>query len=211
MIRPYRFYVVFLLLAAAAGFIHFHQEATIPTNRPLLEIPSHHLEWRMTSEIRFDPKTLEVLKPTDYVSRVYQGENGERVTFYVGYHSGGKESGPIHSPKHCLPGSGWSCLLERQDTVQIWDVPLPLVRSVYQRGDQSKELFLYWFQVRGKSLTNEYALKISEILNSILYNRKDAAFIRISIPFQENEEKAFATGSRFIRDFYPFIKEFLPN
>lgn len=210
MIRSYRFYVVFALLIATVVYIHFHQEITVPVNRPLVEIPVNYQGWRMTNETRFDQRILDVLKPTDYVSRVYRSPDGKNVTLYVGYHSGGKESGPIHSPKHCLPGSGWGQLTLEKAEVPVADGTVPLVKSIYQNGDR-KELFLYWFQVKGKSITSEYALKFAEITNSIFFNRKDSAFIRVSVPFEEDEAKAFALGSRFIQSFYPFIQSFLPK
>jgi EpsI family protein len=74
-----------------------------------------------------------------------------------------------------------------------------------------KELFLFWFQVKGKVMSDEYSLKIYQILNSILYGRKDSAFIRISVPVGDDENKAFLSGMKFLKDFYPVIQEFLPK
>ena len=84
------------------------------------------------------------------------------------------------------------------------------MRAVYQKGD-SRQLFLYWFQVRDESLSDEYALKRAEIANSVLHRRRDATFIRISVPFEGNEEKANAVADGFVRDFLPTIREFLPS
>ena len=84
-----------------------------------------------------------------------------------------------------------------------------LVKTVYQKGG-NRELFLYWFQVRDKTLSNEYSLKLAGITGSIIHGRKDASFIRISVPFEENEHEAETAGVRFIRDIYPLIREFLP-
>ena len=92
----------------------------------------------------------------------------------------------------------------------IGNKKLDLVKAVYQWGTR-KELFLYWFQVGGKSLSDIYSLKIEEIINSILYRRKDSAFIRIAVPFDVNEEEAFSTGIKFVKEFYPAIEEFLPK
>jgi EpsI family protein len=84
-----------------------------------------------------------------------------------------------------------------------------LVCSVYQNGD-AKEMFLYWFQVKGKTLNDEYSLKLAEVTNSILHGRRDSAFVRISIPFEEDDEAAFEAGRRFIEEFYPEIRSVLP-
>jgi EpsI family protein len=85
-----------------------------------------------------------------------------------------------------------------------------LVEAVYQNGGE-RELFLYWFQVKGATLTSEYALKLAEITNSILHNRRDSAFVRISVPYREGDVGALAVGERFVRDFYPHIKAVLPR
>ncbi len=85
-----------------------------------------------------------------------------------------------------------------------------LVEAVYQKGED-RALFLYWYQVKDRSLTNEYTLKLSEIVNSMVYRRRDASFVRVSIPVQENMEQGVAAGERFVRDFYPVIAEFLPS
>ena len=85
-----------------------------------------------------------------------------------------------------------------------------MVQAVYQNVD-ARELFLYWFQVRGESITNEYVLKLTEVKNSILYSRRDSAFIRLSISFEDNLDGAVAVGERFVRDFYPEILAMLPE
>ncbi len=73
------------------------------------------------------------------------------------------------------------------------------------------QVLFYWYVVKGRPLTSEYALKVHEIMNSALYRRTDAAFVRVSLIFDTDEEKAISTGVRFINDFYPKIREFLPK
>ena len=210
MSRYYRFSVVCLLLLGSIFFIYYHKDVSVPANKPLVEIPLRVGTWQMLSHKQFDLNTLAVLKPTDYLSRVYIDGKKNRVSFYLGYHGGGPDSGPIHSPKHCLPGSGWQSLSTRETKLPVGAEKISMVQAVYQNGD-AKELFLYWFQVRGESITNEYILKLSEIKNSILYSRRDSAFIRISVSFEDDLDKAVAVGECFIRDFYPYIRTVLPN
>ena len=88
--------------------------------------------------------------------------------------------------------------------------PVDVVESVYE-NDGQRELFLYWFQVKGANLTNEYALKFAEITNSILHNRRDSAFVRISLPHRAGDAGAIVAGEQFVRDFYPHIKAVLPR
>ncbi len=164
----------------------------------------------MTGQARFDERVLAVLLPSDYLSRTYKNSQGERVSLYIGYHDGGPDSGPIHSPKQCLPGSGWNRLDDEARTVSVDGRLVNYVGATYQK-DMAKQLFLYWFQVRDRFLTNEYALKLAMAKNSFLSNRRDSSFIRLSVMIGENERKARLVGENFIKAFLPAIQESLPN
>jgi EpsI family protein len=205
-----RFIIVYLLFTLTALYLHLHADIAVPSNKPLPQFPQHHANWKMTSEWAFSTNVLNVLKASDYISRQYTDEAGNKVTFYLGYHSGSRDAGGIHSPKHCLPGSGWFEVSSQRGLLDLDGKRLQVVRSIYQKGE-NKELFLYWFQVKGKSLSDEYSLKLAEITNSLLYRRRDSAFIRISVPFEADQAKAVALGERFAKDFYPVIQEFLPK
>lgn len=210
MKTPLKFVIVYLLFGLTALYLHLHTTVAVPSIRPLADFPQQQADWRMSSEWTFSANVLNVLKAADYISRQYTDVAGNRVTLYVGYHSGGEDSGGIHSPKHCLPGSGWYEVSSQRGTLELQGQRLKLVRSIYQKGGD-KELFLYWFQVKGKSLSDEYSLKLAEITNSLLYRRADSAFIRVSVPFETDQEKAVALGERFVKDFYPLLQEFLPR
>jgi len=206
----YRFIAVVTMLLGAALYINLHTTSVVPTNRPFSEFPVQIQSWKMISETTFSDPVLSVLKPTDYIMRQYRDTDGKTVGLYVGYHNGAKGTGGIHSPKNCLPGSGWYEYSSGIFSAVLGGKQEKIVRAVYQKGD-SKELFIYWFEMKGKVLSNEYALKLGEITNSILYSRKDETFVRISVPFAEDEAQAVARGEKFINDFYPVIREFLPK
>ena len=210
MISLIRFMVVYVLLGTAALVIAFHRDMEVPTNRPFSEFPQTVQSWRMVKREEFSDDVLRVLKPTDYYSSQYKDADGKTVSLYVGYHGGGKEGGEIHSPKHCLPGNGWYEASSRRGVLQTPGGAINLVRAVYQKGE-SRELFLYWFQVRDRSISEEYSLKFAEILNSALHRRRDASFIRVSVPVDSDIDQATARGERFIRDFEPVFREFLPR
>jgi EpsI family protein len=205
-----RFIIVYVLFAAVGVVMTFHRDINVPTNRPFSDFPREVQAWQMTSRTEFSAEVLGVLKPTDYLYSQYKDAAGKTVSLYVGYHSGGKNSGAIHSPKHCLPGSGWYEATTKRGTLAISGGTLNLVRAVYQKGD-SKELFLYWYQVQDRSLSDDYSLKLAEIVNSALKRRRDASFIRVSVPVDTDIEAATARGEQFIRDFEPKLREFLPR
>ena len=210
IIKPWRFYLLFVLLGLAAFYVYTRSEADVPINQPLDQFPQKMADWSMTGQARFDERVLAVLLPTDYLSRSYVNSVGNKLSLYIGFHNGGPDSGPIHSPKHCLPGSGWNRLTEKVCHVTLNGENIPYVSAIYQK-DSEKQLFLYWFQVRDQIVTNEYALKLAMIKNSVLSNRRDSAFIRLSVMVTDGEEEATKIGEQFIRDFFPAIRESLPR
>lgn len=209
MISRSRFILFYLLLMLTWACIHQTSSAAVPVAKPLSQFPAAYQEWRMISQELFSDVVLSVLKPTDYLSRSYEGPGAKRIGLYIGYHDGGKESGEIHSPKNCLPGSGWQQLSTERMHLDTKLSKISLIKAVYQKGEH-RELFLYWFQVRDKTLSDEYSLKLAGVTNSILHGRRDAAFIRVSVPFEVDEHEAAAAGVSFIQDFYPLIREYLP-
>lgn len=209
MSHQFRFISFYLLLLLTWISIHNASRTSVPIAKPLADFPTVCREWRMTAQERFSEDVISVLKPTDYLSRSYQGPSDRHIGLYIGYHDGGKESGQIHSPKNCLPGSGWQQLSSERLDIKEPLGTINLVKSVYQKGE-SRELFLYWFQVQDKTLSNEYALKLAEIESSVVHGRRDTSFIRISVPFEVDEHEAMAAGIRFIKDIYPLIRDFLP-
>jgi EpsI family protein len=210
MIKLNRFMTVYILFALVALYLATHADTAVPINKPFTDFPVRRGGWQMTYQQQFTEGELAVLKPTDYLSRQYVSPDGQRVSLYLGYHSGGKGTGGIHSPKHCLPGSGWYEVSSAKAVVPVAGESVNLVKAVYQKGE-GKELFLYWFQVRDASLNDEYQLKFAEITNSATSRRRDSTFIRISVPFESDRGKAEAVGLQFINDFLPVIREFLPR
>ena len=210
IIKTWRFIVLYILLGLAATYVYTRSEAAVPVNQSLSLFPQQMGDWTMTGQARFDERVLAVLLPTDYLSRSYENSRGERLSLYIGYHDGGPSSGPIHSPKQCLPGSGWNRLNDGARQLTVNGEQMAYVSSLYQK-DTEKQLFLYWFQVRDQFLTNEYALKFAMAKNSFLSNRRDSSFIRLSVMVKDGEDDARLIGEDFIKAFLPAIQESLPR
>ena len=208
-IRSIRIWIVILLLVITGIFLRSHEETIVPMNRPLAEIPTTLGPWRMEGQSTFQPSVLQVLRPTDYLYRQYRGPENRRVTIYIGYHGGGEEAGPIHSPKHCLPGGGFFKLFSEETALELDNGRINLVQAAYQ-NNYTKELFLYWYQIGTKTMANEYILRFNEVVNSLTRNRRESTFIRISVPYDGDVAKAQTLGQAFIRDFYPVLKQYIP-
>lgn len=205
-----RYLAVAALMALAAVFLNFHKDRPTPLARPLADFPAQVGEWRMVRNVHFDVRSLEVLKPTDYMSRRYQRPDGAIVDLYVGYHDGASDAGPLHSPRNCLPGSGWYEVSSRPVKVALGPAHQEAVEAVYRNAGRT-EVFLYWFQVGGVSVVNEYALKVREVMHSVRNRRRDTCFIRISAPVMAEQPVAASAAESFLKAVKPVLAGYLPS
>ncbi|GAB7024028.1 exosortase C-terminal domain/associated protein EpsI [Salidesulfovibrio brasiliensis] len=205
----YRYLFVYALLIAAGLYTHLHSDVATPLSRSLDEFPMSVDEWRAVKEWHFSEPVMRVLRPSDYLARKYRSQEGDTVELYIGYHNGGPDAGPVHSPKHCMPGSGWLLESQQQRTITVDGDPLKVVWAVYRKGER-RDVFVYWFQVCGNPVVSEYALKLGEVLGSLTKKRRDSAFIRISTS-GAGEGAPTEMLSAFVTDFYPVIRAYLPG
>ena len=143
---------------------------------------------------------LQVLKVDDYLWRQYGSTDGPPLGLYIGYYQSMRQGVTYHSPKNCLPGSGWYFVETGTIPLQVTDghgQPVEINKFIIQKG-LDKQLVLYWYQDRGRVLTSEYWAKAYMILDALLQHRTDGAFIRITIPFPSGTEaEALAQGKGF--------------
>jgi EpsI family protein len=142
-----------------------------------------------------EPDTARVLGANDYINATYTapGELGY-VNFFAAWYQKQTEGSGLHSPAVCLPVGGWEV-----SSIDPTPISLPgtvygdfeVNRAVIQKG-LSKQLVYYWFEQRGKRMTNDYLAKISVVWDSLTMGRSDGAMIRFVTPIQEGETVADA-------------------
>lgn len=208
MISWSRFLILAGLFLAVAAYGTFHRDQPTPLARPLSQFPRNLGDWRMVDEEHFNPALLASLRPTDYLFRRYQRPNGDVVDLYIGYHDGGQAAGPIHSPKNCLPGNGWLEVYSRPLVLNLAGKPVTITQARYDKGE-NQEMFLYWYAVRDRVLPNEIRFKVAEVINSLWFGQRNAAFVRISLMTRENPGAALAAATDFLAKSYVVIGDSL--
>ena len=197
--------LILVLLGLAVVASHARKTRVVPQNVALATFPDNIGQWRVVEKTLFDEPVLKVLRASDYLMRSYADPQGRQLGLYVGYHDGGPDAGPIHSPRNCLPGSGWELLDSRPMTVGS----VHLVRATYQK-EHTGVIYYYWYQMRDQSLTSDFALKTAEFRGILLHGRRDASFIRLHVS-RRYEQEADALASDFIRKAYPLLRAYLPS
>jgi EpsI family protein len=199
--------VMVAMMAAYLALFPFHDK--VPLRKAFAEFPYGWQGWSGNAGL-LDDRSAEMLKMSEYMLRNYARDK-ERVSIYIGYYGSQRGGSQIHSPKLCLPASGWAKISESTRQMDIEGLGrVSLVQSVYQKEDR-KEVFVYWYQMKDEYITNEYKLRVYRFINSIRYRRNDAAFIRLSAPVDGTVEDAVSSIERFMKDFLPVLKDYLPE
>ena len=211
---------VILMLTVVVNQSISHGEPVIIRDK-LENFPYLVNEWK-SKELRFGIKAVRALGVSDYMMRKYFREadgddSGKSLSLYVGYYDSQRKGATYHSPKNCLPGSGWEII--KTERVQI-PVTQNLGRMhtytvnkiIIQKGLE-QQMILYWYQDRGRVIASEYWAKIYLVWDAMTKNRTDGALVRISVPMKQNTpaDHAFEIGEDFAKQVFPILSRYLPG
>lgn len=184
----------------------------VPLLRPLSDFPKTLNGFTMVKEQEFNDTIMNSLGVDHYIMREYRDKDGYPLWLYIGYYESQAEGEIIHSPKHCMPGSGWNAI--QTDTISFPDLidkksSIVINRMVLQKGLE-KQLALYWYQSRGRVVADEYADRAYMILDSIVKRRSDGALIRITGP-GDNLPEDIRKQQIFVSGLLQNLDLYLPN
>lgn len=182
---------------------------------PFSSFPRDLGPWSGTPEF-LEPEIERVLGATDYLNATYfaPGETAP-VNIFSAWYRKQTEGDGIHSPEVCLPVGGWEIFSLTQHRVDLPGTPygsFDVNRAVIQKG-MSKQLVYYWFEQRGKRMTNDFAAKASVIIDSLKIGRTDGALVRFTTPIDPNETEAEAEARLMemldlaLKDFPAFVPQ----
>jgi EpsI family protein len=203
-----------VLLAQAAIFYGSSRKENTPPHKPLQEFSLTDSNWVVRQEVELDKGTLDVLKADDILSRVYQNKStGRLATLFVAYFETQRTGKAPHSPKNCLPGSGWIPSQSEMIEIPISQEAntIRVNRYVVSRG-QNESVVLYWYQARNRIIASEYSAKIFTVADAIRYNRTDTSLVRVVVGVNDgNTRGATETAVSFAQSFFGPLRLYLPN
>jgi len=208
----WRFLVVACLLAGAAALLHARQAAEIvPQGLPVSAFPDQIGEWN-SQDLTLSPDIVSVLGPGQFLSRVYNAPGQPYIDFFVAYFPSQRTGDTIHSPKNCIPGSGWTPLGSSRITIARPDgTTIPANRYLIEKG-ADRQLVIYWYQAHGRSVASEYLAKFYLIADAIRMNRSDGSLVRVVTPISSGEDEAAAEkrAVRFAQQIMPMLDQYVP-
>jgi exosortase D (VPLPA-CTERM-specific) len=200
-------------LATASVFMPERQEQ-VPPRKSFAEFSAQLGPWQ-GRRTAMEAVYLEQLKLDDYVMADFRGPQSELVNLYVAWYDSQRAGQSSHSPRTCIPGGGWK--MEGLEQVRVPGVnvggsPLKVNRATIVNGPE-KQVVYYWFQQRGRVITNEYLVKWYMFRDSIGRKRTDGALVRLIAPVKPGEgtEEADRALQDFLRTLLVDLKDYVPD
>ena len=147
---------VFLIVQGSL-FYGFSRSETLPSYRPLDGFPKQLGEWRMIEQGVMEQDVKDVLRADDYVTREYAVSPEKVANLFVAFFKSQRAGQTPHSPKNCLPGSGWVWTIA--DTIPVTvpgrAAPMEINRYLVSKGE-SRSMVLYWYQSRDRVVARQF-------------------------------------------------------
>jgi EpsI family protein len=201
-------------MAAAVVSLRWRPDTDVnPAREPLNRMPQMISGWT-GMDYDIERSALEVLGAGDFLSRVYKKPSTRsEISLFIAYFPTQRTGVTIHSPKHCLPGSGWVFESARHAPLQAKDGKSYNIGEYVIANAGRKQMVLYWYQSHGRSIASEYLAKVFLVTDAIRMQRTDAALVRVITPIETGEdvESAKSRAMDFAAELAPQLHRFIPD
>ena len=207
----HRLIVIVVLLSATAGIARAARSASRVVDARLSTLPYTVGDWRGADDKPLDADTVTELGADAYLTRVYSGNAGAPIGLYVAFYGAQRPGVSVHSPLHCLPGTGWEPLdVGTVDIARDRGVEAH-VRRLVVRKNRDLAVVLYWYAIHGRVIASEASSKLWLLHDSIRLGRSDAALVRVVVPISGLSRATASDAERravaFTRDLLPYLAQ----
>lgn len=177
----WRFGATVLLLGGTAYALHLaSSRAPDKLVFPLSSVPRSLDGWVGNDGPPLDQPTLDVLLPTSYLERTYS-RGADRLELFISYYAQQRAGEAMHSPKNCLPGTGWEIWNYGSAHIPFEGQELTINRYSIQNSGE-RRVVLYWYQSKGRIVASEYVGKVLLIRDSVLRGSTAGSIVRVIVP-----------------------------
>ena len=206
--------IVSSLIMAASFFFLLGSidQSPVPEHFSLRSFPDSISGWSGTP-VPLSKREQEILNADDFASILFtKAATESSIFFFSAFYQHQTPEKNIHSPKNCLPGSGWAMIDSKVITVPLENggKPHSINQVVIQKG-LAKQVVLYWYQERGRIFPNEYWGRLYLVKDALTLHRTDGALVRISMTIDGSVPATVEKELRFIRDLTPMLSAYIPG
>ena len=199
--------VAVVLVVAAGALAHAARYTATPPQSHLSALPLRLGDWSGRDAGPVDEESERELGADAYLNRTYDAPASPAVGLYVAYYAQQRPGVSIHSPLHCLPGTGWEPL--EIGTMAVADAggAAPF-RRMLVRKNRDRALVLYTYAIHGRLVAGEVTSKLWLLGDSLRLHRSDAALVRVVVPLDRDADSPHAAAEQavaFVRGLLPFL------
>jgi EpsI family protein len=204
-------WILGLVLSTFAARTMLDCSAKSGTIGPLTRLPKEIGPWRSVGDEPIAIDVRQILHADDALARTYQAFPGVQVQLFISYYSVQRAGEMMHSPRNCLPGSGWEPLSLSLVHVALGGSAESTVNRYLVEKDGVQMLTFYWYQEHGRIVSSELAGKAALMWDSIRLHSRDGALVRVSMMLGPNmdEDDAAEVMRQFLRSAGPSINHAL--
>jgi EpsI family protein len=204
-----------VLAAQMALYAYYTKAEKVAVGRSFTEFPNRLGAWNLSQEGVVEQEVRDMLQADDIMNRFYSDTQSRySANLFVASFRSQRSGVAPHSPKNCLPGSGWTPIVSDKHLIKLSDraEPIQVNRYIVQRGEY-KSMVLYWYQSRQRTVAGEVEAKLFTMWDAIKDNRTDTALVRvvIALPSEDTTEQVMQKAEDFIRAFFNPLRTYLPS
>ena len=201
---------ILILLAATVAMAKLPHGTVTELRRPLQTFPLEIRDWHGFDQPLTDRITAAA-GVDSYISRFYFQPGGDNVGLYVGYYKSQQTGETVHSPKNCLPGTGWQPVQASEIMLRVPDGRAFPVNLYVVENEREKLLVLYWYQSHGRIISSEYSAKVYMVIDALRLNRTDSTLVRVTTKLGSDESKARQLAVSFAEQVIPNLDQIIPK
>ena len=169
-----------MLSATLAGYALSERRKPDFLAQPLDTIGKQMDGWNWTSDQPLGESILKRLQLTSYVSRTYENQ-GTKLGLFIAYYAQQRAGESMHSPKHCLPVSGWEIWKHDSAMVPVKGGQVEVNLYSIQNSGQ-RMLVFYWYQSKERIIASEYIGKVLLAKDALFSGHTAGSLVRILLP-----------------------------
>jgi EpsI family protein len=171
----------------------------------------------MLSDDPLDADTVRTLGADRILNRTYQRRDSAQpvnllVAWFQSQRAGASQP---HSPKVCLPASGWQPVTSSLVNIDTAAGPIEVNRYVVAKR-RRRAVVLYWYQNASRAVAGEWASKFWTVAGAFTERRTDLALVRVVVQGRRKDgpadlERGTSIAAELARDAYPLLGSELPH
>jgi len=209
-----RLAVVLILLVGTAAFLRSRSRAEdLPPRTELDQFPEQLGEWQ-GKQIYIADDIRKILGDGDFMQRIFRRSAEDTpIELFVAYFPSQRTGSTIHSPKNCLPGSGWVPVESLHVPVTRPDGTVISVNRYVIQKSNARRLVVYWYQAHDRVVASEYWAKVFMVGDAFRLNRTDGALVRVITSLDESEtpKEGQQRIERLLASIFPVLPKFIPK